>query len=182
MRQVFVYPLEAAGGNGHAPRAHELKHTVQVLQVLEQGRYLAAHPHLLHDGERGVHLHDVRAEPAYHLRGLGIGLKLGHRNLIHGHFALEYFRVGEIMRLDHVNLLLDLPHHLLHDVFGCPAGYRVLVHSLDGRRRHVQALDIDLAAGEHGRYLVQRSREVLRMNDYRIQCLIFHILSESTFH
>ena len=61
--QVFVDALEAAGGDGHAARTHELEHAVVGLQLLVEVGDVVAHAVHLHDGEDGV------ASPRWRRRG-----------------------------------------------------------------------------------------------------------------
>ena len=119
----------------------------------------------LHDGEDGVDLHDagvVLADDLRHSRRL---LQGGRGELVERYFVLVDFLIREVVRLYDVYLLGDLLHHFLDGVRVCPCGDGVFVHARNGRGGHVQALDVDLPAGEYRRHLVEQAGDVLRMND-----------------
>ena len=163
--QVLVDALEATGGDGHASRADKLQHAAQCLKLLVEAGNVLAHAVHLDDGEHRVHLDDAGTELADNLGHLGMAFQPRRSQLVKGYLVLVDFVVGEVMRLQYVHLLRYLPDHLLDGGRVRPCRDGVLVHSFDGRCGHVQALDVDLSACEHGRDLVEQARHVLRMDD-----------------
>ena len=163
--QVFIDPLDATGGDGHPSRTHELKHTTQFLQLVVKLRDFFAHAVHLHNGEHGVHLDDAGMELADDFRHLVLVLQHRGSQFVEGNLVLVDFAVGEIMCLQHVYLLRYLLHHLLNRVFVCPCGDGVFMHALDGRCRHIEALDVDLPPREDGCHLIQQAGDIFRMDD-----------------
>ena len=72
------------------------------------------------------------------------------------------------MGLNDIHLLFNLFDYLLHNVMRRPAGNGVFMYPLDGRSRHIQALNVNLQTGKHSCNLVQNTGNVFRMNDNRI--------------
>lgn len=86
---------------------------------------------------------------------------------------LKHHLVGRVAEdLHHVDLLLDLLYEVL-DLLGVVLNHDgVLVYTLYGRLRGRERLDVDVAVGEYGGYLAEKSHLVLRK--YRYDKLLFH--------
>ena len=74
----------------------------------------------------------------------------------------------KIVRLNHINLLFDLLHHLFDSVLISPRCNRIFMYSFNGRSRNVQTLDVYLPTGKYSGHLIQQSGYIFRMNYNRI--------------
>ena len=163
--QIFVHMLFGVAGHGDTARAHVLQHAVEGIELGAQGDDLVRHTRLLHHGIYGVGLHDAGAVAADGLRDERIVQQLGSGNLEQRYLLHEYLIIEEVVSLHHVNLLLYLLGHLDDGVLVAPCGDGVSVYALDGRGRCIEALDVELATGKHGGDLIEKTSNVLRVND-----------------
>ena len=88
--------------------------------------------------------------------------------LIEARLTDKQLFVGEIVALHHIDLLLDLTGNLDDLVLIAPGGDGVLMQTGNAGGRHVQALDVHLTTGKHGRHLVQDTSHVLGIHQQRI--------------
>ena len=71
----------------------------------------------------------------------------------------------KVVRLDNVNFLLYLLHHLLYRILISPGRNCIFMYAFNRRRGYIQAFNIYLPTGKYSRHLIQQSGDILRMND-----------------
>ena len=115
----------------------------------------------LHDGVCGIYLDDAGLESANGTRYLRILKQHWRRQLVKSRLADKQLFVGKVVGLYHIYLLLYLAGNLYYLILVAPSGNGVLVYAGNAGCRHVKALDIYLATGEHSGNLIEDTSYVL---------------------